>query len=116
MQFFNAYVSLALLLPVVLAVPRPAPAEGSPNAKIPTAVTVVRTGQIVNGEFKPGKELTSTANVQTRDLEKRGAIVAVLGIAGTAAITKLTEIAIEIGTDTIKNLGEWNEVGVPLPR
>jgi hypothetical protein len=44
-------------------------------------------------------------------LQKREPItIAIISIVGTAALTKLTEIAIEIGTDTIKNLGEWNEV------
>ncbi|KAH8599424.1 hypothetical protein B0O99DRAFT_504883, partial [Bisporella sp. PMI_857] len=42
-------------------------------------------------------------------LQKRGAIVVVLGIAGTAALAKVAEIAIEIGAETIANLGKWNE-------
>ncbi|KAH8714088.1 hypothetical protein GQ44DRAFT_625237, partial [Phaeosphaeriaceae sp. PMI808] len=36
-------------------------------------------------------------------------VTAVVTIVAEAAITKLTEIAIEFAADTIKNLGDWNE-------
>lgn len=45
-------------------------------------------------------------------LQKRVApVVVVIGIAAVKGAAILTKIAIEIGADTIKNLGEWNKVG-----
>jgi hypothetical protein len=46
----------------------------------------------------------------SQSLEKRGAVVVVLGIAAVKGVAILTKIAIEIGADTIKNLGQWNQV------
>lgn len=46
-----------------------------------------------------------------QSLQKRVApIVVVAGIAAVKGVAILTKIAIEIGSDTIKNLGEWNSV------
>ncbi|PSK42062.1 hypothetical protein B9Z65_3976 [Elsinoe australis] len=43
-------------------------------------------------------------------LQKRGAIVVVIGIAAVKGVAILTKIAIEIGADTIKNLKDWKRV------
>jgi len=43
-------------------------------------------------------------------LQKRLIPLVVVGLVGTASASILTKIAIEIGADTIKNLGEWNDV------
>lgn len=43
-------------------------------------------------------------------LVRRAVPVVVVGIVGTAAASIIAKIAIEIGADTIKNLGEFNEV------
>jgi hypothetical protein len=51
----------------------------------------------------------------TQALQRRvGPIVAVVGIAAVAGAAKLTEIAIEIGAETIANLGKWNEVSLHI--
>ncbi|KAK3984237.1 hypothetical protein QBC44DRAFT_202191, partial [Cladorrhinum sp. PSN332] len=84
------------------ALPQPVPQ----NANIPPSTSTSLTGQKTSGTFKVGP---APEEQDSQALQRRGAIVAVVGIAGTAAIAKLTEIAIEIGTDTIKNLGNWNE-------
>lgn len=36
-------------------------------------------------------------------------VVAVAGIAAVKGVAILTKIAVEIGADTIKNLGKWNQ-------
>ncbi|KAG7119698.1 hypothetical protein HYQ45_014876 [Verticillium longisporum] len=47
----------------------------------------------------------------SQHLDKRaGATAVVIGIAAVKGAAILTKIAIEIGADTIKNLGEWTKV------
>jgi len=54
----------------------------------------------LNEEKAPGAQ-------QDQGLQKKQAIVAVVTIKVVSIIAK---IAIELATDTLKNLGEWNEV------
>lgn len=104
MQFSKITLSTLLmgLASEAVAIPAPAPQAGT----VVASQTVTLTGKKVGGKFV--KELApSTPDSQA--LQKRGAIIVVAGIAGTAALAKVAQIAIEIGADTIKNLGEWNE-------
>ncbi|RYP08443.1 hypothetical protein DL764_001899 [Monosporascus ibericus] len=107
MQFSTVF-NLALFASMAMATPMPAPAVGDPNANIPKSVTVNLTGQKKGDKFIEGLE--PTGNV-ARDLNERvvGATVTVLAIVATPAIAKIAQIAIQIGADTIKNLGKWNE-------
>ncbi|KAH6693595.1 hypothetical protein F5X68DRAFT_187403 [Plectosphaerella plurivora] len=88
----------------VVAVPAPNPQAA--NTDIVASQSVTLTGKKVDGTFVK-EPAPSTPDSQA--LQKRGAIIVVAGIAGTAALAKVAQIAIEIGADTIKNLGEWNE-------
>ncbi|KAK8001013.1 hypothetical protein PG991_013235 [Apiospora marii] len=50
--------------------------------------------------------------VKKRDLEDRqvtAAVVSILGIVGTAALTEITTQAVDAAIDMVKNLSEWNE-------
>lgn len=83
--------------------------DTGPNAKIPASTTTDLTGQVgTDGKFTVKKAPNTQAD---QGLQKRVApIVAVGAIAAAQGAIILTKIAIEIGADTIKNLGEWNEV------
>lgn len=82
---------------------------GKVNPHPPTATTVDLIGQKhKDGKFevKPAPEGQNTEGLQKRVAP----VVAVIGIASIKGIAIITKIAIEIGGDTIKNLGEWNPV------
>lgn len=102
----SAFVQLALCASALAA---PAPqATAPPNANIPASTTVDLTGQKgADGKFTVApapEDQTSEA------LQKRVApVVVVAGIAAVKGVAILTKIAVEIGSDTIKNLGKWNE-------
>ncbi|KAL1870235.1 hypothetical protein Daus18300_005300 [Diaporthe australafricana] len=120
-----ALCASALAAPAPQATDAPAP----PNANIPASTTVDLTGQkvfflAINAHFSDkiadngitqgtdGKFTVAPApEEQTSEgLQKRVApIVAVAGIAAFKGAVILTKIAVEIGADTIKNLGKWNE-------
>lgn len=123
----SAIVQLALCASA-LAAPAPQAATAPPNANIPPSTTVDLTGQKVFPPcqhtpftFKPadscdlqgadGKFTVAPApEDQTSEaLQKRVApVVVVAGIAAVKGAAILTKIAIEIGGDTIKDLGKWN--------
>lgn len=86
---------------------------GAPNANIPPSQTTDLTGTVVNGTFtaKPAPDTQSDASLQKRVAP----LVVVGGIVATKGAIILTKIAIEVGADTIKNLGEWNAVRSLLP-
>ncbi|KKY30856.1 hypothetical protein UCDDA912_g09202 [Diaporthe ampelina] len=90
----SAIVQLALCASALAAPSPQATAVPPPNANIPPSTTVDLTGQKTAGS-----------------LQKRIApLVVVAGIVAFKGATILVGIAIEIGADTIKNLGEWNEM------
>ncbi|KAI9167873.1 hypothetical protein HJFPF1_04013 [Paramyrothecium foliicola] len=97
---FSTITLSALSMGSALALPAPAD-----NAPVPS-VSVSLNGEIVDGHLVQARSLEAS---ESQAVEKRGATLVVLGIAGTAAVTKLTEMAIEIGADFIKNLGDWND-------
>lgn len=127
MQFSLSVIVQLALCASALAAPAPQ-ASASPNANIPASTTTDLTGQKVippcqyalfialfaddsvpqgaDGKFtvKPAPEdQTSEA------LQKRVApVVVVAGIAAVKGAAILTKIAVEIGADTIKDLGKWN--------
>ncbi|KFA81152.1 hypothetical protein S40288_01036 [Stachybotrys chartarum IBT 40288] len=96
----------ALFMSSGLAAPAAMPAEAAVNAVAPVPTSVSLTGKKVDGSLV---QEPAPSSPDSQGLQKRGAIIAVLGIAGTAAITKLTEMAIEVGADFIKDLGDWND-------
>ncbi|KAH8710039.1 hypothetical protein GQ44DRAFT_690355 [Phaeosphaeriaceae sp. PMI808] len=113
--FFTTSSLLTLLVPASVGMPAvEVPAINAlavrdpqaPNAVIPPATLVSLTGQKTDGAIKIGP---APEGQDTQALQKRGAIVVVLGIAAVKGAAILTKLAIEIGSDTIKNLGEWNE-------
>lgn len=115
-MFFSlsTVLKMALCISTVnaLALPEPqattAPDPG-PNANIPASTTTDLTGVVAaDGTFtvKPAPDTQADQGLQKRVAP----IVAVAGIAAAQGAIILTKIAIEIGADTIKNLGEWNEV------
>ncbi|KAH7084094.1 hypothetical protein FB567DRAFT_593577 [Paraphoma chrysanthemicola] len=84
--------------------------KGAVNADIPPATLVSLVGQMgTDGIFRQG---VVPEDIQTRDLvylrERAGPIVTVLGIAAIKGLAIITKIAVEIGAQTIKNLGSWN--------
>ncbi|KAJ4422990.1 hypothetical protein N0V82_002384 [Gnomoniopsis sp. IMI 355080] len=103
-------LKMALCISAVNALPQPQTTDvPAPNANIPPSTTIDLSGQIgADGNFT----IVPAPNTQgDQGLQKRVApIVAVAGIAAAQGAIILTKIAIEIGADTIKNLGEWNEV------
>ncbi|KAI9166503.1 hypothetical protein HJFPF1_02609 [Paramyrothecium foliicola] len=102
MRFSTITVS-ALSMGSVLALP--ATADATSDALIvPEAVTWA--GEFVNGEFVQEVE---TDVVEDDALEKRAAVTAaILSTAGTAAVTMLTERAINAAIGFIGNLSNWN--------
>ncbi|KAM0281235.1 hypothetical protein ACHAQH_003666 [Verticillium albo-atrum] len=86
--------------------PAPQPAVGDVNPTIPASVQETLTGR----KGADGKLIIEPEPVPATRLAKRaGPIVVVVGIAGTAAAGIIVKMAIEIGAETIKNLGEFNE-------
>ncbi|KAH9203886.1 hypothetical protein DL95DRAFT_320562 [Leptodontidium sp. 2 PMI_412] len=86
----------------------PAPAPQAPNANIPPSQSSSFSGK----KGSDGKLIAEPApeGQDTQALQRRaGPIVVVAGIAATAGAVILTKIAIEIGAETIANLGKWNE-------
>lgn len=108
----SSVVKMALYASAVNAVAIPDPQatnDPGPNANIPASTTTDLTGQKgTDGTFtvKPAPDTQADQGLQKRVLP----IVVAGGIAASAGAVILTKIAIEIGADTIKNLGEWNEV------
>ncbi|KAF2177340.1 hypothetical protein K469DRAFT_742555 [Zopfia rhizophila CBS 207.26] len=86
----------------------PVPQEGAVNANVPASTLSSFSGK----KGSDGKLVVEKApGAQTdQSLQRKQAVAAVVTIAATAALAKITEIAIEIAADTLKNLGEWNEV------
>ena len=110
--FVASLLSISGALPVIeapaanaIAIRNPQD-QAPPNANIPPATLFGLTGQ------KEGTALTPKPAPEAQDsqvLQKRGAVVVVLGIAAVKGAAILTKIAIEIGADFIKDLGGWNE-------
>ncbi|KAH6707211.1 hypothetical protein EV126DRAFT_488840 [Verticillium dahliae] len=87
--------------------PAPLPAVGDVNSIIPPSKQETLTGlKGTDGKLTIGPEPVPAT---TRLAKRAGPIVVVVGIAGTAAAGIIVKMAIEIGAETIKNLGEWNE-------
>ncbi|KAJ4393369.1 hypothetical protein N0V93_002577 [Gnomoniopsis smithogilvyi] len=107
----TTFLKMALCVSAVTAVALPQPQATptpAPNANIPPSTTIDLTGQVgTDGSFtvKPAPNTQSDQGLQKRVAP----IVAVAGIAAAKGAIILTKIAIEVGADTIKNLGEWNE-------
>ncbi|KAJ0118762.1 hypothetical protein N8I77_001450 [Diaporthe amygdali] len=110
MKFTLSFVAQLALCASALAAPAPqaSSAPTPPNANIPASTTVDLTGQKgTDGKFTVApapEDQTSEA------LQKRVApVVVVAGIAAVKGAAILTKIAVEIGADTIKDLGKWNQ-------
>ncbi|KAH7385951.1 hypothetical protein BKA66DRAFT_569269 [Pyrenochaeta sp. MPI-SDFR-AT-0127] len=64
-----------------------------------------------NLKVEPHNEVVARSkNNAISKIQKRGAALIVIGIAGTSFLIGLTKIACEIGVETVKNLGDWTEV------
>ncbi|KAH7012935.1 hypothetical protein EDB80DRAFT_862910 [Ilyonectria destructans] len=103
MRFIVAAASCAALLSGP-ASGTPVPATGDVNPTIPASQQDTVTGRIGDD----GVLIIEPEPVTTK-LVRRAVPVVVVGIVGTAAASIIAKIAIEIGADTIKNLGEFNE-------
>ncbi|PVI01008.1 hypothetical protein DM02DRAFT_671581 [Periconia macrospinosa] len=105
MYFYKPAASLAAALAICAA--SPVPQTGAINANIPPSTSSSLTGKkATDGKLSAEKAPGSQAD---QALQKKQLATAVVTIIGEAAITKLTEMAIEFAADTIKNLGDWNE-------
>lgn len=112
------FFSLAAILNVALcasavngvALPkRQATADPGPNANIPPSTTTDMTGQVAADGTFTVKAAPDTQADQA--LQKRVApLVVAAGITAVSGAIVLTKLAIEVGADAIKDLGEWNEV------
>ncbi|KAI9644319.1 hypothetical protein NHQ30_007676 [Ciborinia camelliae] len=88
-----------------------ADSAGNTNAVIP-ACTESHFSGVFNGDVLVAKEDNETEqSTQKRDLvERAGATVAVIGIAAVSGAAIITKIAVELGQQTLANLGKWNDV------
>ncbi|KAG8161372.1 hypothetical protein KVR01_009636 [Diaporthe batatas] len=107
MKFTLTTLLQLALCATALAAPSPQ-APAPPNANIPPSTTTDLTGQKgPDGKFtvKPAPEDQTSEALQKRIAP----VVAIAGIAAVKGLAILTKIAVEIGQDTIKNLGKWND-------
>jgi hypothetical protein len=106
MQFYKLVISFITTSGICAA--SPVPQNVAVNANVPSSTSSSFTGKKAkDGILTPQKAPGAQGD---QALQKKQAIIAVVTIAAGAALAKLTEIAIEIAADTLKNLGEWNEV------
>ncbi|CAD6455024.1 49425a7a-c500-48da-8952-3b8c7ecc8bb7 [Sclerotinia trifoliorum] len=98
-----AFVAIANA--AALPVAAPEAAVGDANAVVESSVDTYFSGQF-NGA---GALVSKDADEVNQALQKRDpATITVLAIAGVAAIAKLTEIAIELASQTLANVQKWN--------
>lgn len=106
MHFYKLILSFIATSAICAA--SPLPQNVAVNAIVPSSTSSSFTGtKARDGTLTPQK---APGAQKDQSLQKKQAIIAVVTIAAGAALAKLTEIAIEIAADTIKNLGEWNKV------
>ncbi|KAI9150876.1 hypothetical protein HJFPF1_10653 [Paramyrothecium foliicola] len=103
MRFFTFAIA-ALHLGNALATPAPIPQAEDDTDVQHISITGKHVDGVLVHEHEPVEE-----GMEVRSLEKRGATVVVLGIAGTAAAVIVVKMAVEIGAETIQNLGKWNQ-------
>ncbi|TGO60705.1 hypothetical protein BCON_0033g00170 [Botryotinia convoluta] len=83
-----------------------APLSTAPNSVVPDSVESHFSGQF----DASGSLVAKVDDEPTQALQRRIApIVVVAGIAAVKGVAILTKIAIELGSQTIENLGNWNE-------
>ncbi|TGO31592.1 hypothetical protein BHYA_0499g00020 [Botrytis hyacinthi] len=84
----------------------------APLSTAPNSVIADSTEDHFSGYFDASGSLVAKVDDEpSQALQKRVApIVAVAGIAAIAGVGILTKIAIELGAQTLENLGQWNEV------
>lgn len=110
MHFTKIAFSLVATAAFCAATPLPQSADVPPNANVPASTESSFTGRkgtdgVLVAEPAPNKQTDQA-------LQKRqSATGASVSITSGNAIAKIAKIAIEIAADTLKNLGEWNEVG-----
>ncbi|PVH96451.1 hypothetical protein DM02DRAFT_535258 [Periconia macrospinosa] len=108
MHFSKVAISLVAAAALSTATPLPQSADVPPNANVPATTESSFTGR----KGTDGVLITEPAPNQQTDqaLQRRqSATGASVSITSGNAIAKIAKIAIEIATDTLKNLGEWNE-------
>ncbi|KAF5869647.1 uncharacterized protein Bfra_010844 [Botrytis fragariae] len=83
-----------------------APISTAPNSVVPAS-----TESHFSGQFDASGSLVAKVDDEpTQALQKRIApVVVVAGIAAINGVAILTKIAVEIGSQTIANLGKWND-------
>jgi hypothetical protein len=106
MHFYK--LALSFVATSAICTASPLPQNVAVNAIVPPSTSSSFTGtKAQDGTLTPQE---APGAQQDQPLQKKQAILAVVTITAGAALAKLAEIAIEIAADTIKNLGEWNEV------
>ncbi|APA14930.1 hypothetical protein SS1G_14379 [Sclerotinia sclerotiorum 1980 UF-70] len=106
MKFSLATIIVCAAIANAAAFPAPEAAVGDPNAVIAPSVETHFSGQF----DATGALVAKEDNETDQALQKRIApVVVVAGIAAIKGIAILTKIAVEIGQQTIANLGKWNE-------
>ncbi|ATZ49215.1 hypothetical protein BCIN_04g03920 [Botrytis cinerea B05.10] len=83
----------------------------APISTAPNSVIADSTETHFSGVFDASGSLVAKVDDEpTQELQKRvGAVAVVLGIAAVKGVAILTKIAVEIGSQTIANLGKWND-------
>ncbi|KAF7905244.1 uncharacterized protein EAF01_005765 [Botrytis porri] len=101
-----AAIAQSAALPETVTTSADAPISTALNSVIPDFIEFD-----FSGKFDASGSLVAQVDDEpTQALQKRvGALVKVIGMATIKGIQLLTEMAIEHGGDTIKNLGEWNQ-------
>ncbi len=98
----------SLIATAAICVASPVPDTVAANTNVPDSTLSIFSGT----KGKDGVLVAGNApSAQTeQSLQKKQALLPVVAITATAAAAKIAEIAIEIGADTLKNLGDWNKV------
>ncbi|KAJ8063453.1 hypothetical protein OCU04_007329 [Sclerotinia nivalis] len=106
MKFSIATIITCVAIVNAAAFPAPVAAVGDPNAVVAPSVETHFSGQF----DATGTLIAKEDNETNPALQKRIApVVVIAGIAAIKGIAILTKIAVEIGQQTIANLGKWNE-------
>ncbi|KAI9647459.1 hypothetical protein NHQ30_003844 [Ciborinia camelliae] len=124
------FTGLALLACAAIANAAVLPAfQGKVNAVIEPATESHFTGVWSNGILQSKADLETNQALQKRDVselsqleesdileaehleqKRAGAVAVVIGIAAVKGAAIITKIAIELGSQTLSNLGKWNDV------
>jgi len=105
MHFYKIAFSLAAAAAVCSA--SPVPQDIPVNSVVPPSTESAFNGQKgTDGKLTPGD---APGEQTDQALQKKQVVTAIVTLVGEAAISAITEMAINAAADFIKNLSQWNE-------